>query len=287
MINILVTGSKGQVGSEIRQISKNFSQYNFLFVDLSELDITNHKKVRKFILHNNINVIINCAAYTAVDKAESNSVIADSVNHLAVKNLAQISKENDIKLIHISTDYVFDGHNKSPYSEEDIPNPLSVYGKTKYDGELSIKNINPKNSIIIRTSWVYSNYGKNFVNTMLELAEVKDEISVVSDQYGSPTNAADLADVILKIVPKINNEDVEFFHFSNGGVCSWYDFAKTIFKFKKVLTKVRPLNSNEYTTIAVRPLNNAMNKNKIKTSYGIEIVPWEISLNKYLQKINN
>ena len=197
MLNILVTGGNGQLGSELKEIAPNYQDYNFLFTDVKDLDITNHGAVACFIESNKINVIINCAAYTAVDKAESEPELADEINHLAVANFSEIAKKNNIKLVHISTDFVFDGTNKKPYKEIDVPNPLSVYGQTKLDGELAMQKINPANSIIIRTSWVYSRFGNNFVKTMIRLAETRDEISVVADQIGSPTNAEDLAQLIL------------------------------------------------------------------------------------------
>ena len=240
MNNILVTGCNGQLGSELKELVSNYQDYNFLFTDIKELDITNHTDVADFIYRNNINIIINCAAYTAVDKAESEPEISNAINNLAVANFARISKKKNIKLIHISTDYVFDGKNHKPYVETDIPNPQSVYGQTKLDGELAIQKINPTNSIILRTSWVYSRFGNNFVKTMLRLAENRDEISVVSDQMGSPTNAYDLAHVILAIIPKIKNKDVELFHYSNEGVTNWYEFAKAIFKITQTKIKVIP-----------------------------------------------
>ena len=205
MNNILITGGNGQLGSELKELAHNFVDYNFLFTDVSDLDITDHKAVKIFIENNNITVIINCAAYTAVDQAESESDLADLINHLAVENFAKIAKENNIKLIHVSTDYVFDGTKFKAYVETDITNPQSIYGQTKLDGELAIKKINPENSIIIRTSWVYSKYGNNFVKTMLRLSKTLDEISVVSDQIGSPTSAIDLAKTILTILNNIKN----------------------------------------------------------------------------------
>ena len=248
MNKILVTGSKGQLGSEIIELSVTYPNYNFVFTDLEKLDVTNHSAVAAFIESNNINVIINCAAFTAVDKAESEPVLSDSINHLAVANFAQIAKDKNIKLIHISTDYVFDGINYKPYIEKDVPNPKSVYGLTKLNGEQAMKQINPSNSIIIRTSWVYSKFGNNFVKTMLRLAETRDEISVVSDQIGSPTNAADLANTILNILPKINNQTVEVFHYSNLGVASWYDFAKAIFEITNITIKVNAIETIQYPT---------------------------------------
>jgi len=282
MNNILVTGGNGQLGSELKEIAPNYQDYNFLFTDVKDLDITNHSAVAAFIKSNNINVIINCAAYTAVDKAESEPKLSDAINHLAVANFAQIAKDKNIKLIHISTDYVFDGTNHKPYVETDTPNPKSVYGKTKLDGELAMQQINPANSIIIRTSWVYSKFGNNFVNTMLRLAETRDEISVVVDQIGSPTNAADLAKVILTVLPQIKNETVELFHYSNEGVCSWYDLANAIFEIKGQVIKVIPIDSTQYPTPAERPFYSVLNKSRIKQLYNTKIPHWRKSLIKIL-----
>jgi dTDP-4-dehydrorhamnose reductase len=278
MHNILVTGSNGQLGSELKEIAPNHQDYNFLFSDVKDLDITNHNAVAAYIKSNKINVIINCAAYTAVDKAESEPELSDAINHLAVANFAQIAKDKNIKLIHISTDYVFDGTNHKPYEEKDTPNPKSVYGKTKLNGELTMQQINPSNSIIIRTSWVYSKFGNNFVKTMLRLAKTKDEISVVADQIGSPTNAADLAETILTILPKISNDTVEVFHYSNEGVCSWYDFAVAIFKIMNLDINLKPTDSSKYPTLAKRPYYSILNTNYIKEKYRIEISHWRRSL---------
>ena len=278
MNNILVTGSYGQLGSELKEIAPNYQDYNFLFTDVKDLDITNHNAVAAFIKSNNINVIINCAAYTAVDKAEEQKDVANAINHLAVANFAQIAKDKNIKLIHISTDYVFDGTNHKPYVETDTPNPKSVYGQTKLNGELAMQQINPANSIIIRTSWVYSKFGNNFVKTMLRLAETRDEISVVADQVGTPTNAADLAEAILTILPKMINETVELFHYSNEGVCSWYDFAKAIFEIQGLTLKVNPIPSSQYPTPAERPFYSVLNKTKIKEVFKFEIPYWKDSI---------
>ena len=278
MNNILVTGGNGQLGSELREIAPNHQDYNFLFTDVKDLDITNHSAVAAFIKSNNINVIINCAAYTAVDKAEEQKDIANAINHLAVANFAQIAKDKNIRLIHISTDYVFDGTNHKPYVETDIPNPQSVYGQTKLDGELAMQQINPANSIIIRTSWVYSKFGNNFVKTMLRLAETRDEISVVADQVGTPTNAADLAKAILTILPQISNETVELFHYSNEGVCSWYDFAISIFKNKNLKLKVNAIESKDFKSPVQRPFYSVLNKSKIKQNFELDNNHWEESL---------
>jgi dTDP-4-dehydrorhamnose reductase len=286
MNNILVTGSNGQLGSEIREIALNHSEYNFLFTDFSDLDITNHIEVSELIKNNKINVIINCAAYTAVDKAESEPELSNAINHLATANLARLSRDNNIKLIHISTDYVFDGTNHKPYVETDIPSPQSIYGKTKLDGEIEMQQINPVNSVIIRTSWVYSKFGNNFVKTMLRIAETRDEISVVADQIGTPTNASDLGKAILTILPLIKNKNVEVFHYSNEGVCSWYDFVKTIFEIKGINCNVLPITSDQFPTAAKRPHFSLLNKKKIKTMFQIEVPYWKDSLNTVISTFN-
>jgi len=286
MNNILVTGGYGQLGSELKEIAPNYQDYNFLFTDVKDLDITNHNAVAAFIKSNNINVIINCAAYTAVDKAEEQKDVANAINHLAVANFAQIAKDKNIKLIHISTDYVFDGTKHKPYVETDTPNPKSVYGQTKLNGELAMQQINPANSIIIRTSWVYSKFGNNFVKTMLRLAETRDEISVVADQVGTPTNAADLAEAILTILPKISNETVELFHYSNEGVCSWYDFATGIIGYKGINCEVKPINTLDFPTKAKRPHFSVLDKTKISNQFNIDVPNWNNSLIKLINFLN-
>lgn len=281
MLNVLVTGSKGQVGSEIKEISVEYD-YNFFFTDRVTLDITNSHAINEFVNSNNINTIINCAAYTAVDKAEADIENADKRNHLAVKYLAQVSKEKSIKLIHISTDYVFDGTNYMPYREDDRTNPNGVYGQTKLDGEKAMQEINPENSIIIRTSWVYSSYGNNFVKTMLRLGKERDSLGVIFDQVGTPTYARDLARAILDILPKINNETVEIYNYSNEGVLSWYDFAKEIMSMAKIECTVNPIETKEYPTPAIRPHFSLLNKSKIKEEFAIIIPYWKDSLNTCL-----
>ncbi len=284
MHNILVTGSKGQLGSELREISENY-KYNFYFTDKEKLDITDENDIELFVKSNNIDIIINCAAYTAVDKAEEDETNANMVNHLAVKYLSQIAKDNNIKLIHISTDYVFDGRNYKPYSEDDRVDPNGVYGKTKLDGEDAMREINPLNSIIIRTSWVYSSYGANFVKTMLRLGKDRDEIGVIFDQVGTPTYAGDLAKTILEILPKIDNNKVELYNYSNEGVLSWYDFAKEIMKMSKQECKVNPIETKAYPTPASRPHFSLLNKSKIKETYNIEIPYWKDGLDRCLKKM--
>ena len=282
---ILVTGANGQLGSEIRDLSPLYPDYQFIFTDIEELDITDHNTVEKFIEKNKINVIINCAAFTAVDKAETEIEISDKINHLAVKNFAKIVREKEIKLIHISTDYIFDGNSYKPYTEKDTPNPQSIYGKTKLDGEKAMLKINPKNSIIIRTSWLYSSYGNNFVKTMLRLGKEKEELGVVFDQIGTPTYAGDLAKTILEILPNIKNDTVEVLHYSNEGVCSWYDFAKTIFELENIPIRVNALESFEFPLPAKRPFYSILNKSKLKNKYQIEIPYWKDSLKICLRKL--
>ena len=205
------------------------------------------------------------------------------VNRKAVKKLAKISKEKDIKLIHISTDYVFDGKNFKPYCEAYKTNPNSVYGKTKLEGELQMQSINPHNSIIIRTSWVYSSFGANFVKTMIRLGRERDELGVIFDQVGTPTYARDLANTILEILPKIENNKVEIYNYSNEGVLSWYDFAKEIMRMVKIECKVNPIETHQYPTPAARPHYSLLNKSKIKNKYNIEIPFWKDSLNNCLK----
>ena len=282
--NILVTGSNGQLGSEIRELASKYS-YNFFFTDRNNIDITSKDSIKEFCQTNSINVIINCAAYTAVDKAQSDIENADLVNRKAVKKLSIVAKELNIKLIHISTDYVFDGKNFKPYVEEFQTNPQSVYGKTKLDGENEMRDINPKNSIIIRTSWIYSYYGNNFVKTMLRLGKEKEELGVIFDQVGTPTYAKDLAKIILDIVPQIDNQKVEIYNYSNEGVLSWYDFAKEIMKMAKLNCKINPIETYQYPTPAKRPHFSLLNKNKIKSTFNIEIPYWKDGLDDCLRRL--
>ncbi len=284
MTNILVTGANGQLGSELQMLSKGYN-YNFFFTDRSILDITHKEAINNFAETNNINIIINCAAYTAVDKAEDDKVNADKVNHLATKYLAQTAKDKNIKLIHISTDYVFDGKNCKPYNEDDTTSPNGVYGATKLAGEKAMQAINPKNSIIIRTSWVYSSFGTNFVKTMLKLGRERDSLGIIFDQVGTPTYARDLAKAILDILPQIKNETVEIYHYSNEGVLSWYDFAKEIMRMAKLDCKISPIETKEYPTPAARPHYSLLNKSKIKEQYSIMIPYWKDSLNECLKVI--
>ena len=283
-MNILVTGSNGQLGSEIKELSSHY-KYNFFFTERGSLDIANSKSISDFIEFNNINSILNCAAYTAVDKAEEDVSNADKINHLAIENLAQISKEKKIKLIHISTDYVFDGKNYKPYNEDDGTNPNGVYGKTKLAGENAMQEINPLDSIIIRTSWVYSSFGNNFVKTMLRLGKERDSLGVIFDQVGTPTYARDLAKAILDILPNIKNKKVEIYNYSNEGVLSWYDFSKEIMKMAKIDCQINPIETKAYPTPATRPHFSLLNKTKIKNKFNIFIPYWKDSLDECLKKM--
>ena len=284
MFNILVTGSNGQLGSEIKELSSAYP-YTFFFTCKDDLDISHAQDVEAFIQQNAINAIINCAAYTAVDKAESDADNADKINHIAIKTLAELSKRYALKLIHISTDYVFDGTNYKPYIESDITNPQSVYGRTKLLGEQALLHVNPKNSLIIRTSWVYSSYGANFVKTMLRLGKEKESLGVIYDQVGTPTYAKDLAKVILDILPNIQNSALEIYHYSNEGALSWYDFAKEIMKMAKLPCKINPIETSQYPTPANRPHYSLLNKAKIKNEYNLDIPYWKDSLDACLRKL--
>jgi dTDP-4-dehydrorhamnose reductase len=283
-LNILVTGSNGQLGSEIKELSSNY-EYKFFFTSKEELDISDKNDIKNFCELNNINTIINCAAYTAVDKAEEDEKLADKINRKAVKKLSKLSLEKDIKLIHISTDYVFDGRAYKPYIESYQTNPNSVYGQTKLDGEKEMIRINPKNSIIIRTSWVYSSSGNNFVKTMLKLGHMKDSLGVIFDQVGTPTYARDLAKTILDILPKIENKKVEIYNYSNEGVLSWYDFAKEIMKMAKIDCTINPIETYQYPTPAKRPHFSLLNKSKIKNKFNVEIPYWKDSLDECLKTL--
>lgn len=283
--NILVTGAKGQLGSEIQKLVQHYAEFSFFMTDRTELDITDKQAIEQFCEGNQITVIINCAAYTAVDKAEEEQELADKINHLAVKYMAEIAKQQNIALIHISTDYVFNGQGHRPYLETDETDPQSVYGKTKCKGEQAMLAIAPENSIVIRTSWLYSTFGNNFVKTMLDLGTEKEVLGIIYDQVGTPTYAKDLAKTILCIIPQLNNRRVEFYHYSNEGVCSWYDFAKAIFEQKKISCVVDPIETTAYPTPATRPHYSLLNKSKIKQTYAIDIPYWKDALSECLMTI--
>jgi dTDP-4-dehydrorhamnose reductase len=277
-MTILVTGKNGQLGSELQALAKVFPKYQFLFTDKESLDVTKEKAVEDFFRTHNFDALINCAAYTDVDKAEAEPELANAVNHFALGYLAKACKEHQVKLIHISTDYVFDGTATTPYLETDSTNPQSVYGQSKLDGELLMKLVNPAHSIIIRTSWLYSVYGSNFVKTMMGYGKEKDVLHVVNDQLGSPTYAADLAKAIVDILPQLNTSEVETYHYANTGSCTWYVFAHTIFEMKAVDGEVKPIPTSEYPTPAQRPQYSVLNTNKIQSAFNIKIPHWTQSL---------
>ena len=271
---ILITGCNGQLGSELAKLLPQA-----ILTDVDTLDITNPQAVSDFVKQNNVDLIINCAAYTAVDKAEDNPELAAKINIDGPKNLAL----SGAKIIHISTDYVFEGTNCRPYEPEDETKPVSVYGKTKLAGEQEVLN-HAKCAIIIRTAWLYSPYGGNFVKTMRKLGAEKESISVVNDQIGTPTCAADLAQAIVEIIPQMNESNTGVYHFSNEGVCSWYDFAHEIMALSKLDCLVKPIPSSAYPTKAKRPFYSVLSKEKIKNTFHIEIPYWKDSLVKCLKQ---
>ncbi|MBT6770956.1 MAG: dTDP-4-dehydrorhamnose reductase [Thiotrichales bacterium] len=288
---VLVTGASGQLGKSLnRFVENNILNHQFVFATREQLDLSNFKNVRRFIEKNQFNIIINCAAYTSVDNAETEKEQANLVNHLSVKNIAEVARDNHIKLIHISTDYVFDGSKLASYDETDNTSPLNVYGKTKLDGENAILSIMELNAIIIRTSWVYSEHGNNFVNTILILSQKKDKLNIVSDQIGSPTNAKDLAGAIVSIInnKKFYETDTpsEVFHYSNDGECSWYDFAKEIVSLSGTKCIISPIDSKDYPQKALRPKYVLMNKRKIQDYFGLEIHFWTDSLKSCIKDLS-
>jgi dTDP-4-dehydrorhamnose reductase len=286
-MNILVTGANGQLGSELKLMSQDFPNFNFHFTDVDDLDISDREIVPKYLENKNFSFIINCAAYTAVDKAEDDQDKAFLLNQTAVRNLVASARNFNAKLIHISTDYVFDGKSYFPYKESHKTNPFSIYGKSKLAGEQEIIGGNA-NAIIIRTSWLYSEFGNNFVKTIHRLATERDQLGVIFDQIGTPTNAKDLAKFIIHIIEK-NNTDIfeqkEIYHFSNEGVCSWFDFAKKIVELKKLNCKIIPIETIDYPTPAPRPHYSLLNKKKIKGLLNSEIPHWEDSLKEMLDNI--
>ena len=288
---ILVTGSNGQLGKSLKGLfSQGNSNHEFLFLTREQLDLSNFGNVRNFIEKNQFDIIINCAAYTSVDKAEVEKKQANLINHIAVCNLAEIARDNHIKLIHISTDYVFDGSKLESYDETDSASPLNVYGKTKLDGENAICSIMQFDAIIIRTSWVYSIYGNNFVDTILKLCKVNNDLNVVSDQIGSPTFANDLASVILSIVDnqKFNevHQESQIFHYANEGKCSWYEFANEINRLSESECKINPIHSKDYPQAAVRPKQVVLNKRKIIDFFDLDLIFWKDSLKKCIQVLS-
>ena len=281
MKKILVTGANGQLGQSLQKLSQKEKAFQFLFTDSETLDITNKEEVLNFFWQNEPDFCINAAAYTAVDLAETDLEKAFLVNADGTENLALACAEYNAQFIHVSTDYVFDGTNNLEYTEEDFTNPLGVYGASKLAGEELALEANPC-AIILRTSWVYSEFGKNFVKTMLSLFATKEELNVVADQYGQPTNATDLAEAILTIV-KTEKKTPGIFNFSNEGKISWYDFAQKIAELSVSKIKINPIVTSQYPTPAKRPQNSTLDLSKIKSTYHINIKPWEESLAKTIQ----
>jgi dTDP-4-dehydrorhamnose reductase len=284
-MKILVTGAAGQLGSELRNILEKRMPGITLYTDIHELDLTNEEAVKRFIIDNEISHVVNCAAYTSVEKAEQEQALCAKINTDTVKNIAATASDYGIKVIHISTDYVFDGTAHTPYKESEKVNPISTYGTTKRKGEMVLLSMCP-DAIIIRTSWLYSPYGNNFVKTMMRLGKERNELSVVCDQIGTPTYALDLAKAIYAIltarqwIPGI-------FHFSDEGACSWYDFTKAIHRIAGITNcQVSPILTDDYPTAAARPPYSVLDKTKIKRTYGITIPHWEESLKECIERID-
>lgn len=287
-MNLLVTGSNGQLGSEIKELSSKYHNIEFTFKDLPELDICDVESLNSFVIAHNINAIINCAAFTAVDKAEENIEIANRVNSTGVSNLVEALDKVNGKFIHISTDYVFDGNNSIPYKESDPVSPIGIYGETKRAGELAVINSNI-DAIVIRTSWLYSSFGNNFVKTMFRLGLEEESINVICDQIGTPTYAENLAKTCLDILSitysgRISQKG-KIYHYSNEGVASWYDFAISIMDLGGFSCKVNAIQTKDYPTLAKRPLYSVLNKTKIKEDFEIEIPHWKESLKECINKL--
>lgn len=293
-MKILVTGGNGQLGKSIKKIvnDKNFERrnINFVFASREQLDLSQLISINNFFNKNLIDVIINCAAYTKVDQAESNQVKANQINHLAVKEIAKIAKKKGIGLIHISTDFVFDGQKGSPYIETDLTSPINVYGQTKLDGENAILSEMKFQAIIIRTSWLFSEFGNNFVDTILNISHKKTELNIVDDQIGTPTYSFDLAKTILhilissKFIMKHNKSQV--YHYSNNGECSWFHFAQEIVNYYDIKCLVNPISSEDYKLPASRPKNSSLDKKKIIKDFDLSIDNWKDSLRVCLKKLN-
>jgi dTDP-4-dehydrorhamnose reductase len=281
---VLVTGANGQLGQAIQSVAGNYPSIDFVFCSSSELNITDKNNCETIFEKYKPQFCINAAAYTAVDKAESEQEKAYAINVTGAQNLAAVCKLNNTTLLHVSTDFVFDGLANQPYSEEDVPNPTGVYGVTKLQGEQAIQNTLEK-YFIIRTSWSYSQFANNFMKTMLRLASERDSLSVVSDQIGTPTNAVDLAECLLTIISfDIRHSTFDrygIYNFSNEGQCSWYDFAKEIFKVNNISINLQAIPTSAYPTPAKRPVYSVLDKSKIKKEFGIEVKDWEVSLKNY------
>ena len=285
--NILITGAKGQLGSELGEFFVQYPAFRFFPTDIDTLDLTRKDEISRFIEANSIDYIVNCAAYTAVDRAEEEIELCYKINRDAVKNLADAAK-GKVRIVQVSTDYVFDGRGNSPYRETDKTNPQSVYGKSKWEGEEILQAICPE-SIIIRTAWLYSIFGNNFVKTMLRLSREKSEWNVVCDQWGTPTYAADLAQAILSIIVFAEKETIfpsGIYHYSNEGITTWFDFTEKILQLTgKTNCKVNPITTDQYPTQAKRPMYSVLDKTKIKQTFSLFIPEWELSLKKCIERL--
>lgn len=277
-MNILVTGSKGQLGSELREAAHAFSNFRFVFTDKEELDVCRGEEIYRFMKKQKIGCLINAAAYTAVDRAEEEREEAMKLNSVAVRHMAEAAARLNALMIQLSTDYVFEGTHYRPYTESDRANPRTVYGKSKLDGEVEVL-FNAKRALIIRTAWLYSPHGHNFVRSILKKAAAGEDLHVVSDQVGSPTYARDLARAILQIIPRLPARmRTEIYHYSNEGVASWFDFARAIVEIKKLHVNVVPVDSTAISTTAPRPFYSVLDKKRIKTDFGLEVPYWRDSL---------
>lgn len=306
---ILIIGKNSQLGKSLQKVIKNKSYLlnnynntksflkdydlsfdNFIFVSRDSIDLSNPNSINNFFKFNKFNVIVNFAAYTSVDKAENNIEQAEQINHFAVAQISKIAKVQNIPFIQISTDYVFNGHNSKAYSETDKANPINIYGKSKLKGELAMKD-SGCNGAIIRTSWLYSEFGNNFVQTMLSLGQKNKSISVINDQIGSPTYASNLVKVLLNMlydpkIEKILKSELNIYHFSDDGICSWFEFAKSIFDLSKIKCQVNPIKSIDYSSVAIRPLHNVLSKYKIKNTLpNFKFEHWQDALKNCLNEI--
>lgn len=288
MKTVLVTGANGQLGNSLRALSGQYPSYAFLFTDVAELDICDKEAVRDYVLRNQVDYILNCAAYTAVDKAEDQEALCRRINAEAVRNLGEAASEAGARILHISTDYVFDGTAHIPYVETDPTCPVSAYGRTKRAGEEALLSVCP-DAVILRTAWLYSEYGANFVKTMLRLGKEREELSVVFDQVGTPTYAGDLAEAMYTVLEAGEKGAFKpgIYHFSNEGVCSWYDFTVKILQIAGLSCRVKPIESKEYPSRTVRPPYSVLNKKKIKAAYGLAIPHWEESLRRCMAALED
>ena len=293
-MRILVTGKNGQVGQSIQNIVNKTSntylkKYGFVFVGRDKLDLSKAASIHRYFEKNKFDVIINCAGYTNVEKAEVDENNANLINHLAVKEIAKIAKKNNMKLIHISTDFVFDGYKSQPYIESENASPINIYGKTKLAGEIAVISIMKFNAIIVRSSWIYSEYGNNFVDTIIKNATLKAKLDIISDQFGTPTYANDLAQTIIKVLAKdkFNNHEMpsQIYHYSNEGECTWFDFAKEIVDILQIDCNLFPINSNDYPQLAKRPKYSVLSKKKISEDFDLKINDWKDPLKHCLNNL--